>query len=146
MHSTKEERSSRIRFRNATILDNQQNATDTASGITRMFFQTRQLLFRKLRVSACITYACMHARMCVRRGRDSSRRREQSSKLNRCWLAIYNFAESTGSFLQFDSLELGRTRERSLNRRPPLGTLIEPFISKIEFDRCEYEFSRRIKS
>jgi len=75
-------------------------------------------------------------------GRDSSRRREQSSKLNRCWFAIYNFADSTGSFLQFDSLT-GREKGRWIGDR---RVLIEPFISKIEFDKCEYEFSKCINS
>lgn len=60
MHSTKEERSSRIRFRNATILDNQQNATDTASGITRIVLPNSPIIVSQA-ACVCVYYVCMYA-------------------------------------------------------------------------------------
>lgn len=85
-----------------------------------LFFQTRQLLFRKLR-AFCVCYVCiymyMYARTCVRLWP----RFEQTPR------AIVEIESLLARNLQFRRLDrlvsavrqLDRTRERSLNRRPP---------------------------
>lgn len=74
--------------------------------------------------AASRTRTCVCVYACVQRGR------EQSSKLDRRWSAIYNFAESTGVRLRSSTTRDLAGREKGLNR--PAPHQLNPLFSKLD--------------